>query len=83
MGCRPVAMVIMLIDEIFLRRNKHIISSADETKLVLVSICPSQAYSAGQSNTGTDFLQALRFPCLYESGKSRPYRNPNSGPTSP
>jgi len=66
MGCRPVAVVIMLIDKIFLRRqNKNIISSADETKLVPVLICPPQVYSAGQSNTGTDFLQALRFLCLY------------------
>ena len=83
MGCRPVAVVLILIGKIFLRPNKHISSIADETKLVPVLIRPSQVHSAGQSNTGTDFLQALRFPYLYEFGKSRPYRNPNSGPSSP
>jgi len=73
----------LLTDKIFLRRNKRIISITDDTKLVPVSIYLPQVYSVGQSNRGTDFLQALPFPCLCESGKHRPYRNPKSGPSSP
>jgi hypothetical protein len=73
----------LLTDKLFLRRSKHIISSADETKLVPLSICPPQVYIAGQSNTGTDFLETVPFLSLYESGKYRPYRNPKSGPSSP
>ena len=76
-------LLFLLTGKIFLRQSKHIISSTNETKLVPVSICTPQVYSAGKSNTGTDFLQALRFPHLYGSGKSRPYRNPNPGPSSP